>query len=225
MTGTMDSTSQIRVVIVDDDTMVRRLLTTILHAKGMAVVAECTDGDQVIDTVQAHFPDVVIMDIRMARVSGIDAARQLRELPHPPGVIAITSFDTDAAIVDAIDAGVAGFLSKDSSPDDIATAVQQVAAGEGALSHRAARVVLQQLQHGERSSTALFSQNLLAALTEREVAVVSLVAQGLSNSDVAQRLFIGEATVKTHLKSAMEKTGSENRVQLATHAVRGGLVT
>lgn len=197
----------IRVMIVDDDALVRTLLTQILTMSDMHVVAEAHDGDQVIGMVHAHHPAVILMDLRMARMSGIESITQVTALTNPPGVIAMTSFDTESAILDAIDAGARGFVAKDSGPQELATAVRNVAAGEGALSRRAARVVVERLRAAETRPAQQFAQSLLASLTDREREITALVAEGFSTAEIATRLYLGEATVKTHLKSAMNKTG------------------
>ncbi|MBD5785064.1 response regulator transcription factor [Cellulosimicrobium terreum] len=209
-------------MVVDDDAMVRRLLRTILRPDDIEVVAEASDGDEVVRGVQAHHPDVVLMDLRMPRIDGVAATRAVRALPDPPGVIAMTSFDTEQVILDAVHAGAAGFLAKDAEPAELIAAVRAVAAGEGALSPRAARTVMAQVSASGAAGRRDAAERL-AALTERELDVARLVAEGLSNADVAGRLFLGEATVKTHLASGIAKLGVTNRVQLAvvvTQAVR-----
>ncbi|ACV09250.1 response regulator [Jonesia denitrificans] len=213
----------IRVMIVDDDALVRTLLTQILTMSDMHVVAEAHDGDQVIGMVHAHHPAVILMDLRMARMSGIESITQVTALTNPPGVIAMTSFDTESAILDAIDAGARGFVAKDSGPQELATAVRNVAAGEGALSRRAARVVVERLRAAETRPAQQFAQSLLASLTDREREITALVAEGFSTAEIATRLYLGEATVKTHLKSAMNKTGTDNRTRLAVLAAKAGL--
>jgi len=215
----------IRVLVVDDDPMVRRLLRTILRPDDIEVVAEASDGDEVMTAVQAHHPDVVLMDLRMPRVDGVAATRSVRALTNPPGVIAMTSFDTESVILDAVHAGASGFLAKDASPDEIVSAIRAVAAGEGALSPRAARTVMSQVSAAHGAAGRREATEKLAALTERELEVARLVAQGLSNPEIAQRLFLGEATVKTHLAAATAKLGVTNRVQLAvvvTQSAAGG---
>ncbi|NDO88935.1 response regulator [Cellulosimicrobium composti] len=212
----------IRVLVVDDDPMVRRLLRTILRPDDIDVVAEAADGDEVVTAVQAHHPDVVLMDLRMPRIDGVAATRAVRALPDPPGVIAMTSFDTEAVILDAVHADASGFLAKDASPDEIVSAVRAVARGEGALSPRAARVVMAQV-HAAPNSGGRDAAAKVATLTERELDVARLVAQGLSNAEIAQRLFLGEATVKTHLSAATAKLGVVNRVQLAVVVTQSAL--
>ena len=135
----------------------------------------------------------------------------------------MTSFDTESAILDAIDAGARGFVAKDSGPQELATAVRNVAAGEGALSRRAARVVVERLRAAETRPAQQFAQALLASLTDREREITALVAEGFSTAEIATRLYLGEATVKTHLKSAMNKTGTDNRTRLAVLAAKAGL--
>ncbi|PWD50737.1 DNA-binding response regulator [Serinibacter arcticus] len=205
----------VRVVLVDDDPMIRTLLGRILLAQGIDVVAQAVDGDEVVAVVQAHHPDVVVMDLRMERRSGIDATRDLRALPGRVGVLAMTSFDTESAILDAVAAGVDGFLAKDSGPEELVAAVRQVAAGEGALSARAARVVLGQVRSAGEDTARMDARRRIAALTEREREVATALVAGASNAEIAAALYVGEGTVKTHLAAALAKTGAANRVQLA----------
>lgn len=204
----------VRVLLVDDDAMVRTLLGRILQASGVEVVGSVSDGDEVVPAVHAHRPDVVVMDLRMERRSGIDATRDVKALADPPGVLAMTSFDTEAAILDVVGAGADGFLAKDSGPEELVAAVAQVARGEGALSPRAARVVVQQVRVRDLDRNR-DAARAIARLTERERDVALAVADGCSNQEIAARLFVSEGTVKTHLSAALEKTGAENRVRLA----------
>ncbi len=205
----------IRALVVDDDPMVRLLLRKILHPAGIEVVAEAGDGDEAVTQTQAHHPDVVLMDLRMPRVDGIRATELLRALPSPPGVIAMTSFDTESAILDAVRAGADGFLAKDSSPDQIVAAVRDVAAGQGALSPRAARTVMEQVSRDRAAAASRDAQERLRVLTDRETDVALAVAAGRSNGDIARELFVSEATVKTHLARAVDKLGVAGRVQVA----------
>lgn len=211
----------IRVMVVDDDAMVRRLLRTILSAEDdVEVVAEASDGDEVVTAVQAHHPDVVLMDLRMARVDGVTATQRLRTLAGAPGVIAMTSFDTETAILDAVRAGAGGFLAKDAEPGEIVAAVRAVAAGDGALSPRAARTVLRQVHADPAAAAREDALTRLAVLTERERDVARGVAAGMSNAEIAAQAYLGEATVKTHVTSALTKLGLANRVQLAVVVAR-----
>ncbi|MDQ0425562.1 response regulator [Cellulomonas iranensis] len=213
----------IRVLVVDDDPMVRRLLRTILRPDDVEVVAEAADGDEAVTAVHAHHPDVVLMDLRMPRVDGIRATAALAALPDPPGVVAMTSFDTESAILDAVHAGAAGFLAKDSSPEDIVAAVRAVAAGDGWLSARAARTVMTQVSADPAASGRRDAREKVRTLTERELEIAHAVAEGLSNAEIARRVFVSEATVKTHLARAMDKVGVGSRVQLAVLVDRAGV--
>jgi len=208
-------------MIVDDDAMVRGFLRTILTKSGLEVVAEAADGDEVVPAVQAHHPDVVLMDLRMERMDGIRATAAVVALPSAPAVIAMTSFDTESAILDAVHAGASGFLAKDSGPDELVAAVRSVATGEGALSPRAARVVMEQVGARPAARGQRDAREALAQLTPRELEIARCVAEGLSNADIARQLFLGEATVKTHLTRATSRLGV-NRVQLALLVDRAG---
>ncbi|MEG3616460.1 MULTISPECIES: response regulator transcription factor [Isoptericola] len=203
-----------RVLVVDDDTMVRQFLRQILTARGLEVVGEATDGDEVVAAVRAHRPDVVLMDLRMARLDGVRATAAVVELPDPPGVVAMTSFDTESAILDAVHAGAAGFLAKDSGPDELVAAVEAVAAGDGALSPRAARVVVEQVGKASGARGRDEARAELARLTDREREIAHQAARGLTNAQIGAELYLGAATVKTHLSTACHKLGV-NRVQLA----------
>ncbi|WP_277212023.1 response regulator transcription factor [Isoptericola croceus] len=211
----------VRVLVVDDDTMVRSFLQQILTKRGIEVVGEATDGDEVVSAVQAHHPDVVLMDLRMERLDGVRATAAVVALPDPPGVVAMTSFDTESAILDAVHAGAAGFIAKDAGPEEIVAAVEAVASGDGALSARAARVVMEQVVAAPTVRGRHEAQELLAQLTDREREIARCVAEGLSNVEIAGRLFLGEATVKTHLSKACQKLGV-NRLRLALVVDRAG---
>ena len=206
---------QPRVLIVDDDALVRQFLTQILNSDNIEVVAHAQDGDEVVDLVHAHRPDVILMDIRMQRMSGIDATKAVKALANPPGIIALTSFDSEPAILDCVAAGVNGFLAKDFAPAEIIAAVRAVARGEGALSPRAAKVLVSQTQKSQHIAGAHQARALMSKLSARELSVAELNALGSSNSDIATTLFVSEATVKTHMASAMTKMNVTNRVQLA----------
>lgn len=196
--------------------MVRALFGMILGATNdMDVVGGAADGDEVVAAVQAHHPDVVVMDLKMPRMGGVAATRALRGLPHPPRVLAVTAFDTPALILEAVEAGVDGFLAKDASGDEITAAVRDVAAGEAALSARAQRIVLEQIHADRTGSLQRTAREQLSPLTDKELEIAEEVAKGLTNAEIATRTFVSEATVKTHLGRAMTKLGLANRTQLA----------
>ncbi len=209
---------------MDDDPMVRFLFGQILNAaQGIEVVGEASDGDEVVTAVQAHHPDVVVMDLKMTRMGGVAATMALRALPHPPGVVAVTAFDTPALILEAVVAGVDGFVAKDAAPDEIVGAVRDVAAGEAALSPRAQRIVLEQIHADPSARVAREARDRLARLTVKELEIAQGVAAGLTNAQVAARAYVSEATVKTHLGRALTKLGLTNRTQLALVVDRAGL--
>lgn len=215
----------VRVLLVDDDPLVCRGLELLLDADPqITVVASVHDGDAVIDAVHRHFPDVILMDVRMARQDGITTTAALGRLPQPPKVIVLTTFDHDDILLRALDAGAAGFLLKTAAPEEIITAVRNVADGEGALSPRSARQVVEHLQHDEQAAARRAAVHLVGSLTARELDIVRLVAAGRTNPEIAAELYIGEATVKTHLGSAQSKLGARNRVQVGVLAAQAGLV-
>ncbi|MGC0252550.1 response regulator transcription factor [Pseudactinotalea sp. Z1748] len=205
----------IRVLVVDDDAMVRQLLRTIIEQADLSVVADVGDGDEVIPAVHKHHPDVVVMDLRMQRVSGVEATRSVMALPDPPGVIALTSFDSEDVILEAVHAGAHGFLAKDADPAEIITAIRSVAAGDGALSPRAARTVMAHVQADTSGQKRREARERVERLTDREQAITTAVAAGLTNAQIARQNYLSEATVKTHLTNAMTKLDAANRVQVA----------
>ncbi|OUC94834.1 response regulator transcription factor [Streptosporangium minutum] len=212
----------IRVLLVDDDALVRAGLSMMLDgAAGITVVGEAADGQEAITATDAHAPDVVLMDLRMPRVDGITATRQLRARARPPEVIVLTTFDTDENVLHALRAGAAGFLLKDTPPPRIVEAVTRVAAGDPILSPRITRRLMERTvaQAGayERARAAL------AALTPREHEVVLAIARGQTNADIAAGLAMGITTVKAHVSSILTKLGMDNRTQIAILAHDAGL--
>jgi DNA-binding NarL/FixJ family response regulator len=204
----------VRVLLVDDDPLVRAGLSMMLDgADGISVVAEVEDGDQVPAALDAHAPDVVLMDLRMPRVNGIAATRRLRARAHPPEVIVLTTFDSDENVVRALRAGASGFLLKDAPPAGISAAIRSVAAGEPMLSPTVTRRLMERVavEAGayERARAAI------ASLTPRERDVVLTVAQGRSNAEIATALFMSVATVKAHVSRILTKLALDNRTQLA----------
>lgn len=195
--------------------MVRQLLRTIIEQADLSVVADVSDGDEVIPAVHKHHPDVVVMDLRMQRVSGVEATRSVMALPDPPGVIALTSFDSEDVILEAVHAGAHGCLAKDADPAEIITAIRSVAAGEGALSPRAARTVMAHVQADTSGQKRREARERVERLTDREQTITTAVAAGLTNAQIARQNYLSEATVKTHLTNAMTKLDAANRVQVA----------
>jgi DNA-binding NarL/FixJ family response regulator len=210
-------TAPIRVLIVDDDALVRSGLTMMLSgAPQIEIIGEADDGRGVLAAVDLHRPDVVLMDIRMPRLDGIAATRLLSAQPHPPAVLVLTTFDADELVLRALQAGAAGFLLKDSPPADIVRAIDSVHAGDGMLSPRITRRLIN-LVGGDPDAAARREQarQRLAALTPREREVAAAVADGSSNAKIATRLHMSLATVKAHVSRLLVKLDAANRVQIA----------
>lgn len=213
-----------RVLLVDDDPMVCRGLELIFEqAADISVVGAVHDGDEVIDAVHRHHPDVVLMDVRMDRQDGVTTTALLSKQPHPPKVIVLTTFDHDDVLLRAVHAGAAGFLLKTTPPREIIESVRAVASGEGALSARSARQVVEFIQQDPAVALHQAAVDLFANLTRRERDVARLVALGRTNAQIAGELYVGEATVKSHLQSAMAKLGVASRVEVGILADRAGL--
>ena len=214
-----------RILLVDDDPLVRSGLRLLLTSDpGMDVVGEVADGDEVVGAVQRHAPDVVLMDLRMARMDGVEATRAVRALPRAPHVIVLTVWDVDHAVLRSLEAGAEGFLLKSSSPAEILAAVRAVMAGDAVLSPRSTRQVLDHYGADEDRRALEEARAGMAALTDRERAVAVAVAEGLSNAEAAERLYVSAATVKAHLATIQTKLGVRNRVQVAVQAERAGLL-
>jgi len=205
----------IKVLLVDDDPLVRTGLKLMLAgADGIAVVGEASDGDELDDAVRRTGPDVVLLDIRMPRLDGVAALRRLTADPRP-AVIVLTTFRTDGVVLDALRAGAAGFLLKHTPPEQIVDAVRTAADGQPIVSPS----VLTQLIEHARSGGAPEADDLRdAGLSQREHDVAMAVADGLSNAEIAEQLFLSLGTVKSHISSALTKLGLDNRVQLAIRA-------
>jgi len=213
----------IKVLIVDDDALVRAGLTMMLDgANGIEVVGEAADGDQVPAAVDAHAPDVVLMDLRMPRTGGITATRRLRARPRAPEVIVLTTFDADENVLGGLRAGASGFLLKDSPPPRIVEAIRRVAAGDPILSPEITRRLMDRAaaQAGARER----SRAALATLTPREHEVAIGIARGETNAEIAARLFMSLATVKSHITHILTKLALTNRTQIALLAHDADLV-
>jgi DNA-binding NarL/FixJ family response regulator len=213
---------RIRVLIVDDDALVRAGLVMMLDgANGIAIVGQAADGDEVPAAVDAHAPDVVLLDLRMPRVNGIMALRRLRARPNPPEVIVLTTFDSDQNVLHALRAGAAGFLLKDTPPPQIVEAVKRVALGEPMLSPQITRRLLNQVT--EAADAQIDARAKLSTLTPRERDVVLALARGEANAEIAADLEMSVATVKAHVSKILEKLELTNRTQAALLAHDAGL--
>jgi len=214
----------IRVLIADDQDLVRAGFRMILGAHDdIEVVGEAGNGREAVEAAQLLKPDVVLMDIRMPGLDGIDATRRLFERPHPPRVLMLTTFDLDQYIYEALKAGASGFMLKNAPPDRLAEAVRTIAAGDALLAPAITRRVIEQFVSRPRAGDELPER--LSELTARELEVLTLIARGLSNAEIAQSLFLSEATVKTHVNRVLTKMTLRNRTQAAVLAYESGLVT
>jgi DNA-binding NarL/FixJ family response regulator len=211
-----------RVLLVDDQQLVREGLRRILETRrGISVVGECEDGDQVVDEVARCRPTVVLMDLRMRRVGGAEATRRLRRLGPTPPVLVLTTFDDAEAVDSALSAGAAGFLLKDAPGEDIVRATLTVAEGKSWLDPNVTAQVLEgyrQVAGGQRQA------QMVEGLTQRELDVLRAVGRGATNAEVARALSISEATVKTHLGHIMVKLGLRDRAAAIILAHDRGLV-
>ena len=209
----------IRVLIADDQALVRAGVRMLLQANSdMEVVGDASDGAEAVRLAERHLPDVILMDLRMPRVDGLEAIR--RVLAARPGtrIVVLTTFAEDANVYAALRAGAVGFLVKDDEPERMVDAVRRAHAGEQLLAPSVLRRVVERFLVTEEQAAQP------TGLTDREVEVLALVGTGLSNAEIAEELHVGITTVKTHIAAAMEKLGLRNRIQAAVVAHRTGLV-
>ncbi|MCW2811964.1 MAG: LuxR family transcriptional regulator [Friedmanniella sp.] len=210
----------ITILLVDDQAVVRTGLRTILEThRDLRVVGEAADGHQALQLTSRLDPDIVLMDIRMPGMDGILATRSLVEAGARSRICVLTTYGLDENVYDALHAGAAGFLVKTDPPDQIVTAVRALAAGDTMLGPETTRVVVRRFLSGSRPGLEAVDE-LAATLTSREAQVLTLVADGLSNAEIARQLFIGEGTVKTHVARILTKLAVRDRVQAAVYAHR-----
>ncbi|MCC2593474.1 response regulator transcription factor [Tessaracoccus sp. OS52] len=205
-----------RVVVIDDDALVRTGLRMILGgAQGVAVVGEADDGDGAVELVARLEPDVVLMDIRMPRLDGLSATREL--LRRWPGlrVLVLTTFDADELVIEALRAGARGFVLKDTAPERLVAAVHEVASGEHAVSPAVLALLVGQVTSGPTDDRAAHARARLGLLTEREAEVARAVARGASNREIGRDLYLSVPTVKSHVSRILTKLALDNRVQIA----------
>ncbi|GAB3953850.1 response regulator [Kribbella albertanoniae] len=206
----------IRVLIVDDEDLVRSGLRMILDtADDIEVVGEATDGAAAVEAVRCHDPDVVLMDVRMPGMEGLSALTEINQAAAPPKVIMLTTYDLDDYVHTALRRAAAGFLLKDTSPQDLVTAIRTVAAGTAILSPAVTQRLITAFAEQQPPATAVAARAQLELLTEREAQVAHGVARGLSNAEIAREIAVGEPTVKSHVSRALTKLCLANRVQLA----------
>jgi DNA-binding NarL/FixJ family response regulator len=211
--------SRLRVVIADDQPLMRAGFKAVLEATGsIEVVAEAGTGEEAVRAASEHAPDVVLMDIRMPGMDGIEATRRLPR----QRVLILTTFGLDDYIIDALRAGASGFLLKDAPTHEVVAAVRAVAAGDAVLAPAITRQLLNQV--GRRLPTAVTRTPADAELTAREREVLSMLAAGMSNSEISEALVLSEATVKTHVSNLLGKLGLRDRVQAVIYAYETGLI-
>ncbi|MBC9730735.1 response regulator transcription factor [Streptomyces sp. TRM68367] len=217
----------IRVLLADDQALLRATFRILIEScEDMEVVAEATDGAEAVGLTRTHRPDVVIMDIRMPGTDGLAATSAICSDPELSGtrVLILTTFEIDEYVAQALRAGASGFLGKDVTADGLIDGVRTVAAGESLLSPLATRALITRFLASPEQSSRLASPEDLASLTAREREVMARVAEGHSNDEIAEKLFVSPLTVRTHVHRAMTKLGARDRAQLVVVAYQSGLV-
>jgi DNA-binding NarL/FixJ family response regulator len=216
----------IRVFLVDDQELVRAGFRMLIDSQpDLTVVGEAGDGGAALERLAVTRADVVLMDVRMPRMDGVEATRVLAERDHAPQVIVLTTFDLDEYAFAAIRAGAAAFLLKDATPETLLGAIRTVHAGDSVVAPSTTRRLLEHFAASLPDPAAPPPDRRLDGLTEREREVLVLVGRGLSNTEIAEAFTVSEATVKTHVGRLLAKTGSRDRVQLVVLAYETGLVT
>ncbi|MGW4113968.1 response regulator transcription factor [Actinosynnema sp. NPDC004786] len=207
----------IRVLVVDDQALIRAGTRAVLESAGdIEVVGEAADGAEAVAACRAHRPDVVLMDLRMPRVDGVTATARLKRSPDPPLVLALTTFDDDQLMIDALTAGADGFLLKQLRPKDLVNAVRALHGGASVIDTGLSRRILRRISGPTAGSTAFpDAAGRLGLLSEREREVLGLVGLGLDNAGIAERLFMSVSTVKTYVSRTLAKLELDNRVQAA----------
>ncbi|WP_275004117.1 response regulator [Promicromonospora iranensis] len=214
----------IDVLIADDDPVVRFGLRMMLSgAPDLRVVAEAADGAEAVELARHHHPDVVLMDIRMPGTDGLTATETLRSDPRAPQVLVLTTFDADAHVLRALRAGAAGFLLKDTPPDELVVAIRHAAQGRPVLSPEVTRRLIAKVAESDEDARRATARERLGVLGEREREVAVEIGAGRSNAEIAARHFLGLTTVKTHVSAVLTKLGLNNRVQVALLVQEAGL--
>ncbi|MEE1781820.1 response regulator transcription factor [Streptomyces sp. SP17BM10] len=227
-----------RVLVADDQTVVREGIVMLLGLlPGIEVVGAAADGEQAVALVERHHPDVVLMDLRMPRVDGVEATRRIRAAHPETEVVVLTTYADDDSLFPALRAGARGYLTKDAGGEEIARAIADVRSGAAGLSPQVQLRLLERLSEGQKASPAspepapapapaqpaARGAELPDGLTAREAEVLALIAEGLSNTEIAQRLFVSPATVKTHINNLFAKTAVRDRAQAVAYAFRHGI--
>jgi len=221
------SAGPLRVVIADDQALVRTGFRMILTADGIDVVADAATGIEAVDAARRTRPDVVLMDVRMPEMDGLEATRRILggSDPDPPRVIILTTFDLDRYVYDALTSGAAGFLLKNVTPEHLAAAVRLVRTGDALLAPTITRRLVERYTRGSEEATPRTARRDLSHLTSREVEVLEHMARGLSNTELAGRFQVSQATIKTHVARILTKLRVRDRVQAVIAAYEAGLVS
>jgi NarL family two-component system response regulator LiaR len=206
----------VKLVIVDDHRVVRSGVKALIETEpGLEVIGEAGDGREAVTKVKAQQPDVVLMDLVMPEMDGVEATNEITKLSPAPEILILTSFSEEERIIQAIKAGASGYLIKDASPDELVQAIEDVYHGESTLDPKVAGTVLRSVQNEPEDSAE--------ELTNREIEVLELLAEGLPNEDIAEKLYISERTVRSHVSNILGKLDLANRTQAALYAVRNGI--
>jgi DNA-binding NarL/FixJ family response regulator len=216
----------IRVALVDDQELVRAGFRTLIEsAEDLEVVGEAADGEEAARLIGDHHPDVVLMDVRMPRVDGIEATKRIHDLPGAENVrvLVLTTFDLDEYVHAALRAGASGFLLKDASPAELLNAIRVIHEGDALLAPSVTRRLIEDF--AQRARPEKTPATVLTPLTQRELEVLTLVARGLSNAEIAGELVVSPATAKTHVSRVLTKLGARDRAQLVVIAYETGLVS
>jgi DNA-binding NarL/FixJ family response regulator len=207
----------VRVLVVDDDALVRAGLTMMLRGTdAVQVVGEASDGSEVLGAIDRHHPDVVLLDLRMPRVDGLEAMALVQGQPSPPAILVLTTFDTDDHVLRALRSGASGFLVKDTPPAEIVRAIELVAAGESMLSPTVTRRLIDRLAgEGDADARGREARERLEALSARDRDIAAAIAEGKANAAIALELHLSVATIKSHVSAMLSQLSLENRVQIA----------
>jgi len=220
--------NHVRVVLVDDHALMRQGISTILSAQAdLEVVGQASSGEEALEVVRLSRPDVICMDVEMPGMGGLEATRQLvADAAVTASILMLTTFEREDYLLAALDAGASGFLLKNARPEQLVDGVRAIAAGEALLAPEMTRAVIKRAVARDRTETTSASARgvIPEHLTEREVEVLRLMAEGLSNDEIAEALVVGRATVKTHVSNVLMKLSLRDRVQAVAFAYRSGLV-